>query len=701
MDPLLDALAEVCSGWRGLLPPNRVPVSVGAAQTLVIARPGGAKGPWSPTETPYMVEPMDILGSREFTGCVFVAPAQSGKTAALCDSWMAHNVCNDPGDMLLVQMTQEKAREFSKQRIDRAIRNSPRLRELLSARARDDNTHDKQFKNGMWVRLAWPTVTNLSSTSYRYTMGTDYDRWPDDIDGEGEGWGLLRARTRTFGSRGMTVIESSPGRDLKDPHWEPKVPHEAPPVGGILGVYAEGDRRLRYWPCRHCGEFFAAAPGMSLFRLPPDEELCESIRSLDIDRFARQHAKITCPHCAADLLFSERAEMERGAVWLRAGLTIDARRRISGTPVVSTVASFWLGGVAAAYSTWYDLVSRHLNGLAHYEATGDEEKLKTTVNVDQGAPYLSMRLREGVARVSGEPQADTALQRYIVPSWARCVLASVDVQGGSNARFEVTAVAVGPYKETALIDRYAIKWSKRPGIGDEFAPIDPASHPEDWDVLTEQVVKATYRTEEDGVEVRVFRTAVDTGGEDGVTDKAYAWFRRLRAQGLSKQVRLTKGDGRRVDWHIRETMVGGRQGKGDVPLLLLETNKLKDMVAAARSRPFPGPGYVHLPPPKDPKRNPNGWMPQAVLDELDAEVRNPDGTWTKVRKRNETLDCFVMIQALCIDLGMDRKGFWDSPPAWAQEIGSNTMRITREERREEKAASSMTARRSAASPYLG
>ena len=38
----------------------------------------------------------------------------------------------------------------------RAIRNSPNLRAMRSVQARDDNLHDKQFRNGMWVRIAWP-----------------------------------------------------------------------------------------------------------------------------------------------------------------------------------------------------------------------------------------------------------------------------------------------------------------------------------------------------------------------------------------------------------------------------------------------------------------------------------------------------------------------------------------------------------------
>ena len=73
------ALGEVCGAHMALRPPNRVRVSEGAASNLFISRPGGASGYWNPNETAYMVEPVDMLGSRLFRGVVFVGPAQTGK----------------------------------------------------------------------------------------------------------------------------------------------------------------------------------------------------------------------------------------------------------------------------------------------------------------------------------------------------------------------------------------------------------------------------------------------------------------------------------------------------------------------------------------------------------------------------------------------------------------------------------------------
>ena len=112
-DAFSAALSDACSGYEALRPPNRLRVSEGAARSLVIQQPGAPRTAWDPDETPYMIEPMDELASRTAEAVVYVGPARTGKTQGLLLGWMAHNVIIDPGDMLFLQMSREKAREFS------------------------------------------------------------------------------------------------------------------------------------------------------------------------------------------------------------------------------------------------------------------------------------------------------------------------------------------------------------------------------------------------------------------------------------------------------------------------------------------------------------------------------------------------------------------------------------------------------------
>ncbi|EHW46385.1 bacteriophage tail assembly protein [Escherichia coli DEC9B] len=57
---------------------------------------------------------MNCLASREYDAVIFVGPARTGKTIGLIDGWIVYTIVCDPSDMLVVQMTEDKAREHSK-----------------------------------------------------------------------------------------------------------------------------------------------------------------------------------------------------------------------------------------------------------------------------------------------------------------------------------------------------------------------------------------------------------------------------------------------------------------------------------------------------------------------------------------------------------------------------------------------------------
>jgi phage terminase large subunit GpA-like protein len=663
--PILRGAAEA------FRPPRRVGVAQGAAERLKIVQPGGYTGYWSASETPYMTEPMDLLASRVHEAVVFVGPARSGKTMGLLDAWVTYAVTCDPGDMLIIQMTQDKARDYSKTRIDRAIRHSPALHELMSSRGHDDNTHDKLFRHGMWLKIGWPSASQLASSDYRYVALTDYDRMPDNVDGEGSAFQLGLKRTTTFLSRGMCMVESSPGKPISDPNYRTATAHEAPPAGGVLGLYNRGDRRRLYWPCPHCGEFFQASPGLGLFSsLPDEDELLEVVRSADLQALATEHSVIFCPACGSGVDSKHKQRLLVAGQWLRDGQEISRTGVKSDGGLQSSVASFWLGGVAAAYQSWNSLLLRYLQALRGYATSADEESLRSTVNTDQAMPYIPRALREDKkSRDAAELAED--FERYVVPEQARFLVAAADVQGGQNARFVVQVHAVGPRLEQWLVDRYEITESARPGPGG-FAPIDPASYPEDWDLLNSKVIGSTYRTTVQDQELRVRLLVVDSGGEEGVSENAYQWYMRSNLSGDGGKIRLYKGASTSTAPLLRQTRVGPRKA---VPMLLCNPNILKDAVSNSSRREDAGAARLHLP----------TWLGATFWDEMKAEVRQANGTWKKIRKRNEAIDLCAMIRAGCLFLGADRIN-WGSPPGWAKPIEQNSERESRAARRERQTA---------------
>jgi phage terminase large subunit GpA-like protein len=428
--------------------------------------------------------------------------------------------------------------------------------------------------------------------------------------------------------------------------------------------------------------------------LPEEDTLIEMIREADLDQIAKDHSYIYCIHCGERIAQSSKHLMNLKGVWLAENQTIAADGTISGEAPKSPVAGFWMGGVAAAYQSWHSLIIRYLQGLREYALSGSDLSLQNTVNTDQGMPYLPRILAKSGGVSSGpESRKEANMERFIVPDEARFLVASVDVQGGQTGRFVVQVHAVGKHMEQWLIDRYAITTSSRQGIDGDPAPIDPASYPEDWDMLTSMVVDSTYRLI-DGREMRIRMVGVDTGGEDGVTDKAYGWYRRLRREGKHGRVMLIKGASAKGAPLIKESLVGAKKTgeKGDIPLYLLNPNVLKDAVAASLRRANVGPGYMHY----------GTWTPKAFFDELSAEIRDANGTWRKVRKRNESLDLSCYIRAGIIKLGADRIN-WENPPAWADDLAINVDVITREDRQKIQADVpdiGVARRRSSRSSYL-
>ena len=642
--------ARTDSGYI-LRAPRRMRVADAVAQYMRVPMGAGNSVPWDPLVAPYVIEPMNCLASREYDAVIFVGPARTGKTIGLIDGWVIYNVICDPADMLIIQMTEEKAREHSKKRLARTFRVSPEVVSRLSPNKNDNNVYDRTFLAGNYLKIGWPSVNIMSSSDYKCVALTDYDRFPEDIDGEGDAFSLASKRTTTFMSSGMTLVESSPGRDVKDVKWRRTSPHEAPPTTGILSLYNRGDRRRWYWPCPHCGEYFQ-----------PCGDVVAGFRDIADPVLASEAAYIQCPSCSGRILPEQKRELNGRGVWLRDGESINADGSRYGDPRRSRIASFWMEGPAAAYQTLSQLVYKLLTAEQEYETTGSEETLKTVINTDWGLPYLPRASMEQRKSELLEQRAEPVPSRS-VPDGVNFLVATVDVQAGRHRRFVVQVTGYGSRGERWIIDRYNITQSLRGDSDGESQRIDPASYPEDWDVLLTDVLHKSWPLASDpSQQMRLMAMAVDSGGEDGVTDNAYKFWRRCRRDGLGKRIYLFKGDSIRRAKLISRTFPDntGRTGRraqaaGDVPLWLLQTDALKDRVNNALWRDSPGPGYVHFP----------DWLGSWFYDELTYEERSSDGKWSKPgRGANEAFDLMVYAEALVILHGYE-KIRWPDAPEWA------------------------------------
>jgi phage terminase large subunit GpA-like protein len=605
---------------------------------------------------PYMVEPADTLTAREFEGLIFVGPAQSGKTQSLILNFLAYSVIVDPMDMAIFSPTMTMARDFSIRRVDRLHRFSPEVGNKLLPDRDADNKYDKSYRSGTYLTLGWPTVSQFAGRPIGRLMLTDYDRMPDDIEGDGNPYDLASKRATTFGSFAMTLAESSPSRALESPKWISTSPHEAPPTKGILALYNRGDRRRFYWPCKHCSHWFEG----NFKHLQFDASLSPAQ--------AGAKAVMLCPSCGGRITFDDRQYMLEIGVWLRDGEYI-RDGQIQGEGRHSRIASFWLNGVAASFISWAKLVSIYLDATADYEKTGSQEALKKFYNNDLGEPYINKsseleRLPEVLkSRAFKLPERE-------VPPNVRFLIAAIDVQTNMFV-VQVYGVLPGAPFDLAVIDRYNIYKSKRfDGDGDALW-CKPGTYLEDWDLITEQVLNRSYPLSDgSGRLMKIKMTACDSGGRDGVTVNAYNYWRKLKDERLSARFYLVKGEGasgkpRAVigypDSSRKDRLAGAR---GDVPVLFLNSNILKDDVLGRLDCTVPGKGMLLMP----------DWLPDSFFVELCAETRSADG-WAKPGKtRNEAWDLtYYALGLLVSPIIRIEQILWTDPPSWARPWDENDL----------------------------
>lgn len=612
-------------------------------------------GPWRNSFAPYMVEPARMTTSRKYRAVCFVGPARSVKSDALVLNVLGHRVACMPRSMKIICPTKDAARLFSLQKVTPMMSATPAVSSRLAKVRNADTLFDKLFEGGMSVRIAWPVTGELSMVDIADMIVTDFDRVenPDDIGGEGSLFDLTLKRTETFGSLGMSIFESSPGKPVTDLDWSPSTPHEAPPCTGILSIYNRGSRGNYYWECPHCHERFR--PLMSTLQYERKATPGETAKTVFM----------LCPSGNGCVIGPDRKiALNEAGVWLHE--TNDGQVVEIDDPDVrdSDVVSYWGEGPIAAVQNWKALVQRQEEALEILERTGDEGSLKATVTLDQGRPYTprSISLGDGLDEATLKALAkDYPLG--IVPAAARFLTVEVDVQ---THRFVVHVHAWGIGLERWLIDRIEIVLPPDGAPAAGKRAIDPPRYLEDWAVLP-PLLETAYPVADSEFTLRPVGMIIDSGGEAGVTEKAYAFYRHQRKLGNGRRVFLNKGDGKpdrdRARYGEPEKILQKKTGRrSDIRLVYSGTNKLKDEVTLALTRNEPGPGSYHL----------SKHLDDRVFAEFCAEVRTDKG-WDRRKKGlpNEALDLAVYGKALVIVMKGERIN-WERPPAWAAPMPANS-----------------------------
>lgn len=310
----------------------------------------------------------------------------------------------------------------------------------------------------------------------------------------------------------------------------------------------------------------------------------------------RKDAYLTCDECGGIVEEHGRAALLAGAEW-RATAESDGR-----------TAGFHLNALYSAFESWANIAEKQA------AAKGDPAQLQVWVNTCLAETWEDV-VGDSLDAKKLADRRPTITEK--VPAGGLVLTAGIDTQ---DNRLEAQVVAWG-LGEEAWIIAHEIFWG------------DP-SGPDVWGRLDEWLGD-TWACEA-GPRIEVRAAAVDTGGHYTTAAYDFASARHHR------RVWAIKGSNQPAApaWPRRPSTNNARK----VPLYMVGTNAIKDVLAARLGKTEPGPGSIHV----------TGPVPEAFFEQLTSERRitkmiggRPVRVWDKKPgvTRNEAWDCLVYAYA--------------------------------------------------------
>ena len=637
----------------GLLPPVPISTARWAAENRWVKSPAGIQlRRWDPRTNPPLEAIMEALDDEALSTVAVVGPAGSGKTMA-AENWLLKTVDTDPAAFLWYGPTDPIVDSYVKDRIEPMLEAHEPILGAKRAGLGRDSVNYKRFR-GMTAQFLTFTASNLTNKHVARIVADEVDAYTDAL---GDPQAVLNYRRRAAGAGSMLLLISHPDQATG---LNPRTDWQQ----GIMAAYRDSDRRTWWWPCPDCGEYSSPNPGTAhhmALDYPEDAPLAA----------VAARTVLVCPHCGATHGEDARRHMLQRGRWLCEGQEIAADGTVTGQRAASSTAGFWLVGAMNPFlpEGIGSLAIEREKARRNAEISGDDKALKQVMVKGWGIPYQPPRQVGTIEATVIADRATEALQLGVLPDWARCVTTAVDNQAN---RFELLSRAWGADGQSAVVDFRVI-------------PAEPATSPEDWDALMALLAGLAYPTG-DGRAMRVRCATFGVVGQPGVTEQAYAAWRRARA---ARQARLLGKVRGRDAWNIlpaRGASAPGAQrvavsypegarrdrkasAKGEVPVLLFNPNQAKDALAAQLARED-GPGSIGFPA----ALRTDGGPPHLWFEQLAAERRDIRGRWTKIRDslRNEAWDLLVMAEVAARLHGIHRIN-WASPPAWAAPWDASTM----------------------------
>lgn len=399
-----------------LTPKPRRSLSQWAEQERVVPTEASANaGRWSNALFPFLTEIMDCLNPWHWSEVVsFCKSAQVGGTEIIIN-WLLAIATDWPGPTLAVQPTIAAAQAWSREKMAPSIAATPAARNVINdQKSRDgaSTTLFKSFPRGFMILTGANSSPDISSKSIRNVAKDEWDRWPDDVDGQGDPDSLVNARQISYHASGQaktlqvstpTVLGATTAR--------------------IWPAFLAGDQRRYHVPCPHCER-------EQILRFKPID--ASGRGGLKFDSKAQNPgatAVYICEFNGCVIEHWQKREMIARGRW--ASMLPEAER-------AGRQPSFHINALYSPVTTWAKMVEAFL------AAKDDPRKLKAFTNLWLGEPWEERGDAPEIERLLGRRDNYTG---KVIPVGGLLVFIACDVQKD------------GIYYEVWVVGRDRVNWS--------------------------------------------------------------------------------------------------------------------------------------------------------------------------------------------------------------------------------------------------
>lgn len=400
------AIAVVAAALASVITPSeRLTPAAWAQQHLVVPDGPRAGEIWDASLTPYLIEPVNMLGPDSGENEMAVRKsAQTGFTTMLIAA-CGHMIDQDPCRAMIVQPTTGALADFNKDKLTPAIEGSPILARKVkpqTSRAGDASTGtSKRYAGGALTLAIATSAADLRSKTIKKAFLDEIDEYPDDLDGQGDPIAMVEARQESF---------------LMSGDWL-RAKISTPTIKGaskIDAAFLAGDQRYWHMPAPCCGAMFHFSFDRKLFRF---------------NETYPYEAHYVTPCCGQIIEAHEKVALMKQGRW------------IATAPRPGAYPSYHFDALTSPFVPWDKIASRFV------EANGDPLKLKTFENLTLGLAF-DMK-GDAPDHVRLMERRDRDLKRGHIPPMGLVMVGAADVQ--MNGIWYVIK-AYGPDRQTWRVD---------------------------------------------------------------------------------------------------------------------------------------------------------------------------------------------------------------------------------------------------------